>query len=224
MHYNLITEPKTVAAYLEVAITTHLAANKRVLWFVPGGSSIPIAAAASRLLAAGTVPLTNLTVTLTDERYGSVNHPDSNWLQLEQAGFTLPGATLLPLLVGTKNMAEVTTAYGELIKGLLDAAEYRLGFFGIGADGHVAGCLPGSPAVQSKEYAVSYDAGAFKRITMTPTAIARLDEAAVYAVGDTKHAVLDSLETELPLDTQPAQILKQVPKLTIFNDYRGDKK
>ena len=37
---------------------------------------------------------------LTDERYGPVGHPDSNWSQLLQKGFDLPQAKLVPVLTG----------------------------------------------------------------------------------------------------------------------------
>ena len=60
-------------------------------------------------------------------------------------------------------------------------------------------------------------------MTTTPAALARLDEAVVYALGESKWPVIDQLEDDLPLNDQPAQALKQIPKLTIFNDHRGEK-
>ena len=114
------------------------------------------------------------------------------------------------------------TAFAALLKGRLAAAEYRLGFFGIGPDGHTAGILPESPAVAAAGLAAAYDAGAFQRLTMTPRAIAQLDEAVVYAVGEAKWPVLDNLDRDVAVALQPAQSLKQVPALTIFNDRRGE--
>ena len=168
------------------------------------------------------VDLSNLTVTLTDERYGPVGHPDSNWWQMEEAGVTLPGAQRIPVLAGADRPA-TTSAFAAHLQAAFSQADYVLGFFGIGADGHTAGILPGSLAVHSEELAASYDAGNYERITMTPKAVTRLDEAVVYAVGKAKWPVFDDLSKgDLPLDVQPAQILKQVPECTVFNDYKGE--
>jgi 6-phosphogluconolactonase/glucosamine-6-phosphate isomerase/deaminase len=208
-----------IAASIAATLIQALQAGKSVLWLVPGGSSIAVAAEVSKQLRGH--DLHNLSVTLTDERYGPVDHPDSNWRQLRLAGFDLPGAHLVPVLSGADREATVRQ-YGYTLAGLLAKNDFKLGLFGIGADGHIAGALPGSPAVTSQDQAVGYDAGPFERITMTPRAIARLDEAVVYTAGASKQPVLDRLEEDLPLEEQPAQILKQVPQTTIFNDYKGE--
>jgi 6-phosphogluconolactonase len=219
MQFRKITSPAPVAEYIAGVITEHLDKQERVLWLVPGGSSISIAAEVSKLLAGK--DLDKLSVSLTDERFGPVGHPDSNWRQLEEAGFDLPGAQLVPVLTG-QDRAATTESYGQATRELLAQAEFKLGFFGVGADGHTAGALPGSPAAASTEITASYDAGNYERITITPATIAQLDEAVVYATGEAKWPVFDALETVLPVFEQPAQVLKQVPKLTIFNDYKGD--
>jgi 6-phosphogluconolactonase/glucosamine-6-phosphate isomerase/deaminase len=193
--------------------------NKKVLWLVPGGSAISIVAEISKRLAGR--DLGNLSVTLTDERYGEVGHPDSNWKQLADLNFDLPGANLVPVLNG-KDRAGTTADFAEALTTLLDQSDYALGFFGIGPDGHTAGILPGSPAVTSTMAAQDYDAGNFQRITMTPLAIEKLDEVVVYAMGEAKWPVFDQLETDVPVNEQPAQFLKQVPTVTIFNDYKGE--
>jgi 6-phosphogluconolactonase/glucosamine-6-phosphate isomerase/deaminase len=94
--------------------------------------------------------------------------------------------------------------------------------FGIGSDGHTAGILPRSSAVDEMRLAHGYDGGTFKRITMTRPAITQLDEAVIYTMGKDKWPVLDQLENDVAIDEQPAQILKQVPKVTIFNDHKGE--
>jgi 6-phosphogluconolactonase/glucosamine-6-phosphate isomerase/deaminase len=217
--FRKITDIDPVVTYLAEVLETHLAADERVLWLVPGGSSITIAAEVSKKLDRKL--LKNLAVTLTDERYGPVSHPDSNWRQLEEVGFALPGAALVPVLTG-QDMENTVTRFANLLQKLFDNAEYSVGFFGIGPDGHTAGILPDSPAVTEMTLAAGYDAGNFKRITMTPPAIAKLDEAIVYAIGESKWPVLNQLESDMPLNEQPAQALKQVPRLTIFNDHLGE--
>jgi 6-phosphogluconolactonase/glucosamine-6-phosphate isomerase/deaminase len=150
-----------------------------------------------------------------------VGHKDSNWEQLKRAGFNLPGAKLHPVLLG-KDLEYTYKDFDQFLIAEMVSVNYRLGFFGIGADGHTAGILPGSPACQAPTFAMGYETGEFTRITMTYPAIEKLDEAVVYAVGQSKWPVLDQLELDLPIEQQPAQILKKVPKLTIFNDYKGE--
>ena len=219
MRIITIDDNSVVIDYLVAAITKRLVANEKVLWLIPGGSAIPIAVEVSHAISSELKK--NLTVSLTDERYGALNHADSNWFQLSKAGFDFSGVTQKPVLIGL-DRTDTTRHFDETLSALQDGYDYSLGFFGIGPDGHTAGILPGSAALQSKHYAADYDASNFERITMTPTAIAALDEAVAYAVGDTKWPILKQLQTELPVDIQPAQLLKNVRKLTIFTDYKGE--
>lgn len=214
-----VSDTQPVVEYLVAKISKPLSDNKKVLWLVPGGSSIEIAAAVSKKLQRQ--DLRNLTITLTDERYGPIDHPDSNWRQLKEAGFSVPDAKQLPVLVGLDRQAS-TEHFSQNLRSELANVDYRLGFFGIGADGHTAGILPKSPATSTNKFTIDYDAGSFQRITITPTTIARLDEAVVYAVGQQKWPVLDTLEEELSVNDQPAQCLKQVSVLSIFNDHKGE--
>jgi 6-phosphogluconolactonase/glucosamine-6-phosphate isomerase/deaminase len=190
--------------------------GQKILWFIPGGSGLAIAVATAQRLV-GQVPA-NLTVMLTDERYGPVGHADSNWQQLLAAGFTLPGAVLIPVL-NAVSLEETARAYNQVLQRELAAADYKLGLFGLGVDGHTAGILPHSPAVFSADLACAYDAGNFQRLTMTPRALAWLDEAVVYAVGTNKRSAWAELAADVNINDQPAQALKQIPKLTIFSDY-----
>jgi 6-phosphogluconolactonase len=219
MVFYKVASADPVIKYITGLLSSRLQNGKKVLWLVPGGSNVRVAAEVSKHLSG--LPLQNLIVTLTDERYGPAGHPDSNWLQLEQAGFALPGATMLPVLAN-ENLDAAVAGFNKLLEENLDAADYRLGFFGMGADGHTAGILPHSPAASSPELAAGYDAGQYQRMTTTPAAIARLDEAVVYAAGQSKRQALDQLEEDVKVDDQPAQVLKRVPKLTIFNDQKGE--
>jgi 6-phosphogluconolactonase len=219
MEFRKITDSKPVADYITNVLQEHLQAGERVLWLVPGGSAIAVAVEISKRMQG--LSLENLYVTLTDERYGPLGHTDSNWQQLTEAGFDLPGANLVPVLAD-EDRETTTKHFARVLHELMQDADYKLGFFGIGADGHTAGILPDSPAVLSKEYAASYDAGNFERITMTPLAILRLDKAVVYATGEAKWPILDQMETKIEIGQQPAQALKHVPQLTIFNDHKGE--
>lgn len=219
MEFYKVSSPEPAADYLSRRISGLLTDGKKVLWLVPGGSAIKVAAGASSKLSGE--KLQNLTVTLTDERYGPPGHADSNWQQLKRAGFALDGANLIPVLTG-KSLEETTGLFDKELKRSFAAADYSIGLFGIGPDGHTAGILPGSPAIGSRQLAASFTGPDFERITITPAAIAKLTIGVVYATGGAKWPVLGQLSRELPLDKQPAQALKAIPKLRIYNDYKGE--
>ena len=199
-------------------INKHLDNGERVLWLIPGGSSIEVAILTAEQL---TADLSNLTVSLTDERYGPVGHADSNWRQLQAAGLKLPGAKLQPVLNG-ESLERTTASYCEFLQTNFDQADYAIGLTGIGIDGHTVGIKPHSPALESQQLVCGYQAEDYQRLSITPKAIRHLDEMIVYAVGQEKWPVLEALKQNLAINEQPAQILKQVPKLIIFNDLKGE--
>lgn len=208
-----IAEP---AEFLAAKINQSLREGKKVLWLIPGGSAIAVAVAASMLL--DQKRLDNLSIILTDERYGEVGHPASNAWQLQKAGIELRGARFQPLLIG-KGAKPTAQHFALRVEEDLEWNDFKIGLFGMGTDGHIAGIKPDSPAVASAELVQYFSGDDFERITITPTAIARLDAAVVYAVGTEKYPQLDRLQTELPVADQPAQILKDIADLTIFSDY-----
>lgn len=219
MVFQKVNSADAVIDYLTGVLKERLATGQEVLWLIPGGSAIEVAAAVSQRLHG--IDLSKLTVTLTDERYGPVGHPDSNWHQLEQAGLNLPGARLVPVLHG-HSVEDTTVEFARHLQEYCQGAAYCLGFFGMGADGHTAGVLPDSPAVSATAWAANYQGSDFMRITMTPPAIAALDEAVVYAMGEAKLSALQNLRQDVPLTKQPAQALKKVKQFTIFNDQIGE--
>lgn len=191
--------------------------NKRLLWLVPGGSNIPLTVSVM-----GQLPddlTAKLTIMLTDERYGAVGHADSNAQQLDNAGFWPKQACVIPVLQEGLDIFETTKQYESNFQHVANKADVIIGQFGMGADGHIAGLLPGSPAVSSAGYAASYHTGQYDRITLTPKALLRLTCAYVFALGNEKHAAINALGTrETDIAEQPAQLLKQLPEAYIYND------
>ena len=214
------TNPEEVANFVATSVMNKLASGKRVLLFLTGGSSTIVGVKIAELLRRRWFQ--NLTVMLTDERYGPIGHTDSNWQQMLDKGFSLSQAKLIPILTGD-NRDTTTEKFNIALNEEFMRAEYKIGLFGIGTDGHTAGILPQSRAVRSKDLAFGYDTPTFSRITITPKAIGKLDEAVVWAHGKDKWPVLKNLEEKkILLSKQPAQILKKVPLLTIFSDYKNE--
>lgn len=227
MTFRRVTSAEPVVDYLADVLKSKLQAGQRVLWFLSGGSAVELEVAVALQLKGQ--KLDKLVISLADERFGPVGHSESIWQQLLDGGFDVGTAELLPVLNGL-GFTESQAAWGAKIKTLLEAVDYRLAFLGIGPDGHIAGILPNSPATkQSSALTFAYQSEAipgvrpaFQRITLTPAAIARLDEVVVYAMGDAKKQALEDLQQERPASGQPAQLLKRVSKVTIFTDQMGD--
>lgn len=211
------TKIDNAANFIALSILNQLKLNKRVLFFATGGSSISVGVKVAELVK-DDKSINNLTVMLTDERYGPLNHINSNWYQLIQKGFNLPSAVLIPILIG-EDITETTKKFNAVLHQEFKKAEYKIGLFGIGTDGHTSGILPNSIAVNSRDLACSYNTPIFSRITITPEAIKKLDEAVVWVQGEQKWEVLKDFKKDIDIIKQPAQVFKKVPLLTIFTDY-----
>lgn len=201
---------------------SELSAGKRVLWLVCGGSNIAAEAAIMQALPADLSE--NLTVTLTDERYGEIGHKDSNWQQLMEAGFDVKAGKAMPVLIGT-SLKQTVVNYAELARELTAGNDITIALFGIGGDGHIAGILPGSPAArEATALAAGYDSPPYTRLTLTFPALQHIDVAYAMAFGTAKQAALQRLQNEdLPLTEQPSQILKQLPEAALFSNQVGGK-
>lgn len=218
MNIRTTTKPEDAASFIADSILGQLKMDKRVLFFLTGGSSIAVGIKVAELLRRNWYK--DLIIMLTDERYGEIGHPDSNWQQLLEGGFSLPQAKAIPILTGDK-MKTTTKKFDKILNEEFTKAEYKIGLFGIGKDGHTAGILPESKAVSCENLAFGYDTPTFSRITITPKAIEKLDEIVIWAQGEDKWpAIKNLLEENIDVMTQPAQILKKVPLLTIFTDYK----
>lgn len=211
------TTEGTVA--LRDRLIAELTAGKSVLWLVPGGSNI-----ATAVTIMGQIPAeltAKLTIGLTDERFGPIGHPDSNWQQLTEAGFDSKHATRVPILAGFDDMDATVAAYTTTLQSLIARNQVIIGYFGMGPDGHFAGILPHSPAVTAPGLVAGYHTDTFDRITSTFEAIRHCSVAYVFAFGEAKRGALQNLQQNLSLDEQPAQIVKQISEAYVYNDQLG---
>lgn len=215
---RFVTQTTGLAEVLAKALGDALDQNNRVVWLIPGGSNIEISVKAMRLLDESLT--SKLVIMQTDERYLKLSSPDCNWYQLKTAGLDLKQATPYPILLDdNESILEATKRYHKTIQEQFDSADYIIGQFGIGADGHTAGIKPNSEAANSKQFVAGYQAEDFSRITMTFPAISRLNAAYTFAFGSDKKSVLGQLKSsDKPLETIPAGVLKKVPISILYND------
>lgn len=198
---------ETLKQNIVTEITEHAALGE-VLYLASGGSSISVTIAVVNALPPEV--RARLTFTLTDERYGKVGHTDSNWRQLLAGGLDLSGITTLPVLSGAATSIEATaTLFGDRLMKLFAKKPYVIALFGVGADSHIAGILPESPAAQEKERpVVAYHAGEYERLTITPQIFRHIDSAYVYARGEAKQQAVEGMSQELPIISFPNQLVK----------------
>jgi 6-phosphogluconolactonase/glucosamine-6-phosphate isomerase/deaminase len=222
LHFYKLTSPDKVADIVAKRLVAELKKKRRVLWLVCGGSNIAAEAATMAKIPAELQEY--LAIMLTDERYGVLGNPDSNIRQLYDAGFRPGKATVVPVLTPEELSLEQTAErYAKAVKVAFENANVIVAQFGIGPDGHIAGALPGSAGASSRKLVVGYDAGAFQRITLTPTALKKINVAYAFAFGDPKRQQLELLrDKKLPLAKQPAQILKQIPESYVYSDVIGE--
>jgi len=201
-------------------LTEHLENGEKVLWLVSGGSNVELSTVIMQRLSPSLT--VNLSILLTDERFGPTGHADSNAVQLLLAGFNHKQATVLPVLVGIPSLNDSLTRYESTARQALTEADYIIGQFGIGADGHIAGILPNSPAVDSADFVAAYQSDPYLRLTLTARALKRLSVAFVFVYGDNKRQALEQLrDTTASYTTQPSQILKELPEAYVYNDQIG---
>lgn len=216
MDVKIINDPNEASSALADVINQQLKLNKKVLWLVCGGSSIKIAVAASRKLT-DHLP-GQLTIGLTDERFGPVGHADSNWHQLVSSGLMVDSANILPTLTGSTSVTDTTNSYESKLNNALRATEFVIALFGVGQDGHIAGILPHSTAVQEMQKLVTnYDAPPFQRITVTPPFFNLINIGVIYTEDDQKLAFLKNLRNNVSPENEPVQLIKRANEFMVYH-------
>ncbi len=212
------------ATYIAARLTERLVNGDSVLWLVSGGSALAIATQARTLLTAQAITLDRLSVGLVDERYGFVGHADSNAQQLRTNGFIMEDLLFKDVLIEGLDQASTVKTYDDWLQQSIQQADYVIGLFGMGNDGHTAGILPYAPILKATGKLYDYYKGSdFERLSMTADAIQRCDEAVLYATGQSKFAAMESFMQDGPIDEVPARLLKTAKKYTVFTDYYKEK-
>jgi 6-phosphogluconolactonase/glucosamine-6-phosphate isomerase/deaminase len=209
------------AVVLTERLKKELPQNK-VLWLTSGGSNIE--ASVFIMNQIDTELSQNLSVMPLDERYGPVDHANSNWTQLIKAGFNFKMATVLPILKAGLDFNQTADYYEGLATQAFANNNIVIAQLGIGGDGHIAGILPGSTASQpTNKLVINYEAAPYKRLTLSVKAFESIDVVYGFVFGANKHDALTQLKDQaLPVEVQPAQILKELKEVYIYNDQLGD--
>ncbi len=210
---------KKIVDNISSELITSLKKYPKTLWLVSGGSNIPI-----EIKIANNLPsdlTSNLIVALIDERFGHINHPDSNLQQLIKAGLKLPLSTIIPVLGSDhNNLSETIHQYNKILSKLFSETNINIiGQLGIGEDGHIAGLLPNSEALTSNHLVDGYQSDTFTRITLTPLALKKLNQIFVIALNPNKTQAIEKLFNN-SFDTYknfPAGILRDFSNIYIYN-------
>lgn len=224
---NFLRDDSGVAARaVAKAICDGLFDNKRVLWLVSGGSNVAaekmtmdmvIKHAADRLGGLAIMPI--------DERYGHPGHADSNVQQLRTAGFKTGAATLVDVLLHDLPFEQTVSFYSNVAATALANADVIIGQFGMGADGHIAGIKPDSPAADPDESTVTgYEWEDYTRMTLMPAALRQITIGFLLAYGaDKKKALLGLKQHTTEFTKLPAVLLYELPEVHVYNDQIGNK-
>ncbi len=188
-----------------------------VLLMLSGGSNIHLAVSIRQKLKIAN----QLTISLVDERYGPAGHKDSNWTQLLDAGFDTTDLTVMPVLHG-ESIEQTAHNFSILMSNAIASHNTVIGVFGLGTDGHTAGILPGSPALNETEIVSYFEAEDFQRITLTAASFKFFNLAFLVAFGESKRSQLERLTYSVPSSDQPAQALKSIPHLVVMSDQIGE--
>jgi len=218
MQFINSTDAREGIKSLAKKIISQLNSGKRVLWLIPGGSNIPITVDVMNIVHQSVKPdyLRGLSITLTDERYGPENHPDSNWKHFIDGGLNITGIKACPVL-SNKSFSETIVQYGTMTEKLMKESDIIVGQFGMGSDGHIAGILPHTVAVSETGPTSGYESGKFKRITLTFPILRQIDFAYLFVSEASKKIAIENLKKDtISLDDQPAQILKEIKSSYIY--------
>ncbi len=215
---KFVTQTENLDVVLANTLNEALTMHKKVVWLVSGGSNVAISVAASKQI----MPELRhkLVVMQLDERYVPMESENCNWQQLLTAGFDVAKSHVYPVLANDAMSLENTVQrYEAIVKMEFEQADYIIGQFGVGNDGHVAGILPETAAVTASGMVCGFKGFDFERVTLTFDGLRAVDKALVFAAGESKLPALHRLKNgEQSIEKLPARIFEQIEDSTIYND------
>lgn len=178
-----------------------------------------------------------LTITVLDERF-SAEPEVNNWLQVTQTEFYQAAVTAGCSFIETvpepqESLAQFAQRWEDALRHWVKhhAKRTTIATVGIGADGHIAGISPFPDQPErfveflfTDRWVKGYSGNLVPadRVTVTTKFLEKkLDQAIVYAVGDSKRSALEAVlsESGRMADT-PARILREMKSVEIFTDQK----
>ena len=156
------------------------------------------------------VPWDRVTVTLTDERWVTPDHAESNeWLVRTHLLIgPANAATFKPMFGGESSPQSGQAACEQRLKSIgspIDAV-----YLGMGADGHIASLFPGHPAIKSRSsqcVAVSAPDICPPRMSLTAAAIMGSRRIFLLFAGADKHSTYKKAQQRGPCRDMPLRLL-----------------
>ena len=212
------TDQAGVVRAIARGIDRALQNDMHVLWLLSGGSNIALEVEVQKQLQHASKD--KLTISMIDERYVPLISPHSNWHLLQRAGLSDEQARFVPPIVNLdQSLEDIAADFAKRLDEAVLEADVIIGQFGIGPDGHTAGILPHSPAVnETSRLVVGYTGPDFERLTTTPALFAKLDLAIAVAFGEAKAPILERMPSDISAAEQPAQLLLQAKELIVYTD------
>jgi 6-phosphogluconolactonase len=149
-------------------------------------------------------------VTLTDERWVPVDHPDSNEKLVRSYLLLGPAAaaTFISLFGGEESPEKGQSACEERLKTLM--MPFDAVYLGMGNDGHFASLFPGDPALHVHNnlcVAVTATESRLSRISLTVPAILNANKIFLLFSGPEKHSIYSKAKQPGSIEEIPLRML-----------------
>jgi 6-phosphogluconolactonase len=147
-------------------------------------------------------------VLFSDERAVPPDHDASNYRMAKATLLDSTRPRAVHRMRGEDAPEDAARAYADEIRPLVDGG-IDLAVLGMGADCHVCGLFPGSPALESTELCAAVDRpDGMKGITLTPAALRACKQVLVIVTGEAKaDAVRRAITGDEDPSTCPARVL-----------------
>lgn len=215
-------------------ITELLSTNRKTLLLLSGGSAVGIYSEIKDQIS----KIKNTSFAQVDERFQPAKDEDINATQIEKTGlWAVCGKKNIPYYLVSQEgtLEEAAEKYNQTISKLFKEYTYKIAILGIGEDGHTAGLLPGyKKAWVRDKFVVGYEIShrqenamalscpdiIRQRITLTPKALQKLDQAIVVASGEQKREAIRKIKDMKikDIDKYPAVLLHRIKKVDLFTD------
>ncbi len=188
-----------IRKWTEMAAAAISCRNRFIVALSGGKSPIPFYRALSKLTKGSLWTKTH--VFLVDERYVSLDHPESNFRMLKKNlidPLNIPTRNIHPIPTGAADIRKVAWQYERDIKSFFrlhnnEPPVFDLILLGLGQDGHIASLFPGTRALEEKRKwvaTVTEDHVKPPRITLTLPVLTRARTIIIYAPGKQKADIL----------------------------------